>query len=198
MSFLKKYWPMMLIILLEIAMGVMLIINARELTVFIFTLFGIALLVLAIWMTIRYLKARKDGSESAFTLVVAITAFVLGLVMAVGASMLVNLVSGLLAIFYGAIMIVNGIMKIGEYISLKKQHAAASAIRIFSGILAIVLGIVAIVFNYLALETIGIIVGITLLAEAVLDIAALVNVHRLSKDISIYDTSGDDSDYDLE
>ncbi|MBR1534835.1 MAG: DUF308 domain-containing protein [Ruminococcus sp.] len=198
MSTLKKYWPTILIILLEMVIGVLLIVDAEKLTVAVFTLFGIALLILALVMLVRYLRARKEEEESVFTLITAIFAFIVGLVLAVGASMLVEVGAKLYAIFYGAVMIVNGVMKIGEYISLKKQGAAASGLRIVSGILSIVLGVVAIVFNDLALATIGIIIGVTLLVEAVLDIATLVMAHRLNKSLGLYDTSGDDSDYDLE
>ncbi len=186
MKFLKRFWGAILIVLLEIAMGVMLIIDARQLTVFVFTLFGIALLIFSLVMTIQYLKARKNESESIFTLIVAITAFVVGAVLAFGAAMLVDLLSGLLAIFYGAIMIVNGVLKIGEFFTLKKQRVAASPFHIISGILSIILGVIAIIFNYLALETIGIIIGITLIVVAVFDIAALVNAYRLTKDLDFY------------
>lgn len=189
MKFLKRFWLSILIVLLEIAMGIMLIADANQLTVFVFTLFGIALLVLSLVMTIQYLKARKKETASIFTLITAITAFVFGVVLTFGAAMLVDLLSKLLAIFYGAIMIVNGGLKIGEFFALKKQKAAASPFHIISGILSIVLGVIAIIFNYLALETIGIIIGITLIVVALFDIAALVNAHRMTKDHDFYEIS---------
>ena len=198
MKTVKKYLPSVLIILLQIAVGVMLIVNAEKLTVFIFRVFGIGLIVLALVMTIRYLKARKDDDANVFMLIVAIVAFVLGMVLAIGATWIVDAEFALLAIFYGAIMIVNGILKIGEFISIRKQGASASAIRVFSGILSIALGILAIILCNEALTVIGLILGITLLVESVLDIAAMVVGYRLDTRISIYDTSGDDADYEDE
>ena len=194
----KLYLPSILSILLEIAIGVLLMVDAEKLTVAIFTLFGVALLVLALVMTIRYLKSRKEGDGNAFMLITAILAFISGLVLAAGASMIVNLGVRLYAIFYGAVMIVNGILKISEFISLKKQGAAASGLRIISGILSIILGIVVISFNNMAISVVGLIIGITLLVEAVIDIMALVMVRRADRIGGIYDTSGDDKDYDLE
>ena len=198
MKAIKKYLPAILIIMLEIAIGVLMLIDAEKMTVFIFTLFGAALLILAIVMTFRYLKARKDGEESMLTLITAVVAFVIGLVLAAGASLIVDAGTKLFAVFYGAIMIVNGILKISEYISLKKQGVAASGIRIISGLLSVTLGVIAIVFNYLTIEVIGLIIGITLLAEAFLDLTALIIAHRLNNTVSIYDTSGDDRDYDYD
>lgn len=198
MRFLKKYLPTILFIVLEIAIGVLLIVDAEKLTVAIFTLFGVALLVLALVMTIRYLRARKEGEGNGFMLTTAILAFIFGLVLSIGASMIIDFGARLYAIFYGAVMIVSGVLKIGEYISLKKQGAAASGIRIFSGLLSIVLGIVVIVYNGMALNVVGLIIGITLIVEAVLDIMALIMARRVDRSVSIYDTSGDDKDYDLE
>ncbi len=198
MSFWKKVLPTALIILLEVTIGVLLIIDAEQLTIAIFTLFGIALLILALVMTIRYLKARKEGEENGFMLTTAILSFILGLVLAIGASMIVSLGAKLYAVFYGAVVIVNGVLKIAEFISLKKQGATASGLRIFSGILSIVLGIVVIAFNGMAINVIGLIIGITLLVQAVLDIAALFVARRMDQKNSLYDTSGDDKDYDLE
>lgn len=194
----KLYLPSILSILLEIVIGVLLMVDAEKLTVAIFTLFGVALLVLALVMTIRYLKSRKEGDGNAFMLITAILAFISGLVLAAGASMIVNLGVRLYAIFYGAVMIVNGILKISEFISLKKQGAAASGLRIISGILSIILGIVVISFNNMAISVVGLIIGITLLVEAVMDIMALIMVRRADRIGGIYDTSGDDKDYDLE
>lgn len=194
----KLYLPSILSILLEIVIGVLLMVDAEKLTVAIFTLFGVALLVLALVMTIRYLKSRKEGDGNAFMLITAILAFIIGLVLAAGASMIVNLGVRLYAIFYGAVMIVNGILKISEFISLKKQGAAASGLRIISGILSIILGIVVISFNNMAISVVGLIIGITLLVEAVIDIMALIMVRRADRRGGLYDTSGDDKDYDLE
>lgn len=196
MKTIKKFLPSILIILLQIAIGVLLIIDAEKLTVYVFRLFGFALIVLAVVMTFRYLKARKDDEANLFTLIIAIVAFVLGMVLAIGAEMLVDAGIKLFVIFYGALMIVNGAFKIGEFISLKKQGAAVSAISVFSGVLSVALGVVAIILRGEALSLIGIILGITLLAESVLDVAALFVAHRMDNSGSIYDTSGDDSDYE--
>lgn len=198
MSGIKKFLPSVLMILLGIAVGVMLIIDAVRLTEIVFRIFGIALIVLSVVLVIRYLIDRKHEEETVMTLVMAVIAFVIGMVFAIGAKMIVEAGSTLCAIFYGAVMFVNGILKIAEYFSLKKQGFAVSGIRIVSGIFSIALGVVTVVLCSQALHIIGVIVGISLIVNAILDTAALAVAHRLNRSNSLYDTSGDDEDYDLE
>lgn len=195
----KKTLPAILMILAGIAIGIMLIIDAVKLTEVIFRIFGVALVVLAVVLAIRYLIDRRDGEANMSPLVTAVIAFIIGMVLAFAAKAIVEAGSMICAIFYGAVMIVSGIFKISQYISLKKQGAAASAIIVFSGLLALALGVVAIIFCGQALKVLGIVIGISLIVQCVLDIISLVVVHRAGKKgLSIYDTSGDDKDYDLE
>lgn len=199
MNTFKKNLPAILMILLGIAIGVLLIIDAVRLTEIIFRVFGIALIVLAIVMAIRYLIDRKHDEARSVSLVTAIVAFIIGMVLAFGARLIVDAGSTLCAIFYGAVMLVNGFLKIGEYFSIKKQGATVSAVLIISGILSVALGIAVLAFCTQALRVLGIVIGIALIIESILDIAALVIGHRRNQAvISIYDTSGDDKDYDLE
>ena len=194
----KSILPSVIMILLGIAIGVLLIIDAEKLTEIVFRLFGAALLVLTLVMVIRYLNAKKNGEENVMMLMTAIFAFILGMVMLIGAKWIVEAGTTICAIFYGAVMIVNGILKICRFISLKKQKAAVSAVLVFSGILSVALGVIALVFCSEALQIVGTIIGIALIVEAVLDLIALVIGRRQNHTLSLYDTSGDDSDYDLE
>ena len=198
MKALKTILPSILLILLGLAIGILLIVDAEQMTEFVFRLFGVALLLMALIMAIRYLSARKRGEESTGTLFSAIVSFVLGLVLAIGAKLIVQAGTTLCAIFYGAVMVANGILKISQYISLKKQKAAVSALLIVSGLLSVALGVVTLVFCSQALKVIGLIIGISLIVESILDFISLILGHRKTRTLSLYDTSGDDSDYDLE
>ncbi len=194
----KRNLPVILMIMIGIAIGVLLIIDAEAMTEFIFRFFGIALVALAVGLTIRYLIDRRHDEARSISLVTAVIAFIIGLILAFGAKMIVEAGSTLCAIFYGAVMLVNGFLKIGEYFSIKKQGAAVSAILIVSGILSIALGVFALVFCSQALRILGVIVGVSLLVQSVLDIAALAVGYRRGRTMRLYVTSGDDKDYDLE
>ena len=198
MNTLKKNLPSILMILLGIAIGVLLIIDAVRLTEIIFRVIGIGLVILAVVLVIRYLIDRKNEEENPMALVTAIVAFIVGMVLAFGARMIIEAGSTICAIFYGAVMIVNGILKISQYVSVKRQGATVSGLLIISGIISLALGVTAIAICNQALKVLGLIIGITLIVESVLDIFALVMGHRKSRTLSLYDTSGDDRDYDLE
>ncbi len=198
MKTLKKNLPMILMILLGIALGVMLIIDAVRLTEVIFRIAGVGLIVLAVVMVIRYLIDRKDGEASLAPIFTAVVAFIIGLVLAIGAQMIVEAGSTLCAIFYGAVIIVNGVLKIAHYFSVKKQGAAVSAVVAVSGLISVALGVVMLIYCTQALKVLGIVLGISLIVQSVLDAIGLFMGHRMNKHNCIYDTSGDDSDYDLE
>lgn len=198
MNKLKRNLHGVLMILLGIAIGILLIIDAVKFTEIVFRICGIAMIVMAVILVIRYLLDRRYEEQSTASIVTAIIAFVVGMVLAIGANMIVEAGSTICAIFYGAVMIVNGILKISEYASLKKQGAYVSGIRIVSGLLSIALGVVVLILCTQALQILGIVIGICLIAYSLLDVAALVVAHRLDNTDSIYDTSDDDADDDIE
>lgn len=220
----KKSLPAILLILFEIAVGVMLLINPEQFTIAVFIIFGSVLILCALVMLIRYLKERK-AAEKAFEdaqkkakkenkaaviepvkvsilpLIAAIATFVIGAVFAFGAPALYTLTL-LLVIFYGAIMIIKGIFKIADYISLRKEKAGVSALRLIVGILSAIVGIVMIIFSSGARDIMFIVAAVSLLVEAAMDIATLVLGARAARALEaqakIKALTEDDDPYHLE
>lgn len=201
----KKMLPALLMILFELAVGVLLLIDPERFTTAVFITFGIVLIVCAILMLIRYLRERKAAAEdttgksraSTLTLIASITTFLFGAVFAFGSSMLYG-ITGLLLVFYGAVMIVKGIFKIADYFTLKSEGFGASALRLVIGILSILVGGL-IVFNpFGALDVVFTVAGVYLIVEAVLDIIALILSARLSKTVEVEVKDIDDEPYDLD
>lgn len=221
----KKMLPAILMILFEIALGVMLLINPEKFTIIAFIAFGSVLILCALAMFVRYLKERKAADEyakakskvektgkekneekgdevkvSVIPLISAVSTFVFGAVFVFGATVLYD-VTALLLIFYGAIMVIKGIFKIADYVSLKKEGAGVSALRLAVGIFSVVLGIVVMVNPFGTRDVIFVISAISLLAEAALDIVALVLSVRLAKAIEAEAkdvTDKDDDPYHLD
>ena len=186
----KRILPAILMIIFEVAVGVLLLIDAQKFTTTVFIVFGCVLIICAIVLLVRYLvdrkKAAKDStgqtSASVITLIDAIAAFVFGAVFAFGSSILYGL-TGLMLVFYGAVMIVKGIFKISDYISLKKGGYGVSTLVLIIGILSIVLGVLIIFNPFGALDVVFTIAGIYLIIEAVFDIVALIMGMKISKAI---------------
>ena len=182
----KRILPAILMILFELAVGVLLLINPERFTTAVFIAFGCVLMVCSLILLIRYLKARKEASggpagkqAGALTLFIAIVTFCFGAVFAFGSSMLYGM-TGLLLVFYGAVMIVKGVFKISDYFALKKEGFGVSALRPVVGVLSVILGGLIIFNPFGALEAVFMIAAIGLIAEAVLDIVALALGVRVS------------------
>lgn len=184
----KRIMPAILMILFELAVGVLLLINPEKFTITVFIAFGCVLILSALIMLIRYLKERKSAADdpagathaSRLTLFCAIVTFVFGAVFAFGSSMLYGF-TGLLLVFYGTVMVIKGLFKISDYFTLKREGYGVSALRAVIGVLSVILGGLIIFNPFGALEAVFMIAAIYLITEAVLDIVALILSVRLSK-----------------
>ena len=213
MEKIKKMLPAILLILFEIAVGIILLINPERFTIAVFIIFGSVLILCSLVMLFRWLKERKavekaveDARERArdskkqsdqitadavepakvsiLPLIAAIVTFVLGAVFAFGAGVLYDW-TALLVIFYGAIMVIKGIFKIADYASLRKEGVGVSPLRLVVGILSVALGVVMMVFFRDVRDAMFVFAAIALLVEAVLDIATLVLGRKISKQLEI-------------
>ena len=213
MEKLKRMLPTILMIVIEIAVGIMLLIDYERFTKGALIVFGAVLILCSAVLLFRYLKERRAAEKavddaqkraqkskkesdkvaaesiepkkvSPVLLIAAIVTFLFGAPFAFGAAYLMEL-GKLLVVFYGAIMIVKGLFKISDYFSLRKSGAAVSVLRLVIGILSIALGLVLIIFNSEALQTVFVITAISLLVEAALDIVALFLGKKASKTVVI-------------
>lgn len=203
MKKIKKMLPAILMILFEIAVGLMLLIDPEKFTIANFIIFGAILIICAVILLVRYLKERKAADEyakvkdkaakrnggrekneevkvSVIPLIAAICTFVIGATFAFGAGALYN-VAALLFVFYGAIMIVKGIFKIADFASLRKEGSGVSWLQLVIGILSIIMGIIVMINPGNARDFVFVLSGASLLVEAALDIVALVLSYRISK-----------------
>ena len=208
----RKMLPSILMILFEVAVGVMLLIDPEKFTVVTFIIFGCVLVLCALVMLLRFLREsraatyfekakdkvaknkrlkdkqadRKYGEAkvSYVTLVSAIVTFALGAVFIFGASWLYG-VTALLLIFYGAIMLIKGLIKIVDFVSQRRNSQGVSALQLISGIISITLGLLMMIFPGSSRDVAFKIGGISLLAEAALDIIALALTARLTKKIEV-------------
>ena len=209
----KKMLPSILMILFEIVVGVLLLIDPEKFTITTFIIFGCVLVLCALAMLLRFLRERKavknfekakdkvaesDGAKdqkktdrkygeaklSYIPLISAIVIAALGAVFIFGASALFH-VTTLLLIFYGAIMLIKGLIKIVDFAAQRKKGLGVSALQLVSGIISITLGLLMMIFPGSSRSVAFTIGAISLLVEAALDIFALALSIRLAKRIEI-------------
>lgn len=220
----KKLLPALLLILFEIVVGILLLVNPKEFTIAVFIIFGVVLIVCALVLLIRYLKerknaekayadaqkkAKKDGKASAaelpkvnvLLLIAAIATFIFGALFVFGSKVLADWTK-LLVIFFGAIMIIKGIFKIAEYVSLRKEGWSVSVLRLIVGILSIAAGVVMMIFNESIRDALYTVAAVVLLIEAGLDIVTLILGFRMTKNLEVtakvIEKAKDDDSYNLD
>ena len=157
--------------LFEGLFGILLLIKPKSFTTMILKFFGILFLIIGIIYFVGYLKNRTN--YSAVTPIAMTVLFILGIVLTFGTNFIFGLVS-LVAIIYGAIMIVYGIFKAQYYFQCKKANAKISAIALASAIVSVILGVI-VLFNPFGTQmAILRAVGITLVVQAVVDVIDMI------------------------
>lgn len=209
----KKMLPAILLALFETVVGIMLLINPEQFTIAVFIIFGAVLMICALIMLLRYLKDKNAAEKAAakaasekrrkddkkgdqkgeqaevrapglLPLISAITTFILGAVFAFGAGVLYDW-TVLLLIFYGAIMVIKGVFKIADFISLRRLGSGVSVLRLIVGVLSIGVGLVMIIFNRSARDVMFTLTAISLLVEAALDLVTIFLGTRFSNTVEV-------------
>ena len=173
MATFKRLLPTILMLLFELATGILLLINGEKFTKIIFIIFGVFLLVSGLITLIRsLLEGRHGGSIPLLQLLLAVFLICLGAFFTAASGSVLSVVSTVTLVF-GIILAFSGVLKLAEYLSIRKV-GAVSWLPIIAAVVTIVLGVV-IAFNpFGATEVIWMILGIAIIVSAVFDIFSLI------------------------
>jgi len=173
MKTLKINIPVILLILFEVAVGILLLVKPESFTAAVITCFGIILIAIGIVYLIRYLRDKKAvGAANPITLMLSILALIIGCICA----LLTNWVLGLfavVAVIFGVILIICGVYKVKVLFDARKEALPVSFVSILSAILSVILGVIIVVNPFAAAKTVWRFVGLSLLTEAVIDFIAV-------------------------
>ncbi len=183
MKFLKASFPILLLFLFEVAVGVFLFTKPESFTKTVIVLFGAVLLIAGIVYLVRYFVEKKKGEENVLSLIVAVVSLCAGIFLAFFPGLIMGIIT-VMAVIYGVILIVSGIYKIQNYIQDKKVGLPVSKISLLSGILAILLGIVVILFPEGIVVTGWRLTGIAMIVEAVADLVSAIMLFKIVKTAS--------------
>ena len=112
---LKRHLPVILLILFEIAVGVLLLTNPEAFTNAVIIIFGAVCVVIGLIYFFKYLRARKREDASVLMLIGAIFSLTLGLFSIIASPLIITFFT-FIAIMYAVIMLVSGLIKIQNYI----------------------------------------------------------------------------------
>ncbi len=170
---LKRHLPVILLILFEIAVGVLLLTNPEAFTNAVIIIFGAVCVVIGLIYFFKYLRARKREDASVLMLIGAIFSLTLGLFSIIASPLIITFFT-FIAIMYAVIMIVSGLIKIQNYIINKRYHRPVSVITLVSAVIAVIVGVVILFNPFETTHILWMFVGIAILAEAAIDIAAII------------------------
>ena len=169
---LKTYLPLVLLILCELAVGVLLFIKPQEFTHAVMIGFGVLLIAVSVFAFVRYFSDRHAmGSGSVLTLFLAILALIVGCACLFGVAL--TLISVAVWV-YGVILTVAGVFKLATYVERRQSGLCPSVLSLVGAVLSIVLGLFILVNPFGAVDLLWQIAGVALIVEAVFDIVGLV------------------------
>ena len=180
MSTLKNNIPIILMLLFEIAVGVLLLVNPETFTTIVVVSFGIFLTVVGIIYLIRYFSARKREEESLLTLIWSLVLISVG-IFVISANQLIMSFFAFIAILYGVILLISGVVKIMGYFNARKANLPVSAVSIISAIISVILGGVILVNPFETTHVLFMFAGIAILVSAAFDIVTLIFISRAGR-----------------
>ncbi|MBQ7219034.1 MAG: DUF308 domain-containing protein [Ruminococcus sp.] len=195
----KKVLPAILMIIFEIGVGVMLIIDAQRMAAWAFLAFGVILIIAALVLLIRFvIERKKENTDNPALVGAAVPLLIAGIVFTVAHQLLADML-GIIAVIFGAIMLISGVFKVVGFFMAKKEYTVAPGLAVFSGIVSLILGVVIMINPFGSLQVLGIFIGVSLIFGAVLDIISLISGGSKYKHVVIATTVNEkDDDLDLE
>ena len=172
MTFLKEKWPMLLVSLLEIVIGIVLFIQPVNFTNIVIIISGILLAVRGVLCALKYLKAEPAVAAREQNLAKALILVAAGAFCALGSQKVLNTFPSL-PVLYGAAILAMGFFKVQRTVDMLRAKHEQTIWAAASALLALAVGLVILWNPFSKPAALWIFTGICLLVEAVVDILSL-------------------------
>ena len=175
MKSLRQNISLALLILFEIAAGVLLLLEPEKVARVILFLFGIVMIVIGGMNLIRFYKEKPEGLTGFITCMVGVAALLLGVFSVIPATM--DMMMEYRTIFYALIFFVAGLYEAQMYFTARKNEVSVSAMLLLSAVLAIVFGVLVAVNHNGALVSFldkDQLPAVFMFCQALTDLAALI------------------------
>ena len=178
MDFIKKSYSSLLILLAEAVLGIFMIVKPELLRSVVTILIGVLLILVGTIALVKYFFLDSRGASPVSRCVMGIISVLVGVL-----CLIFNGKMGkAFIIVYGAILILNAAYKVYAYVTTRKATGQASFFQLISGLVALIVGVVLIVWANETVNLLWILAGIALLVEAVIDAVAAGHVYKLLTD----------------
>ena len=174
MQTLRRNLPLLLLIVFELAVGILLFLKPVEFTQGIIITLGVLLLVIGAIDLFRFLRDRKSlGVNDYLTLSLAILALLCGAFLAFGSKLVMGLF-GVLAVLYGIFLIVSGLLKGKTYFEFRRAGFPVSVLLLVNAILSVLLGMLIVLHPFDSVDVLWRFTGVSLIVEAIGDAISLL------------------------
>lgn len=178
----KKFNPNgIVVILFELAVGVLLILNPEMFTKAIILAAGVVLAIVGIVNTISYFKTEAEVAAQGQKLVIGLGAMVLGVSCILGSEWIMKTL-GALTIAYGVFLFLMGLEKVQSTVDMLRIKRGMWAFPLIGAVVSIVCAIIIIINPFTGVNIIWTFIGVTLLIEAAFDIMTLVTKNKVKAD----------------
>lgn len=180
MKSLKANFSTILLSLFELIVGVLLLISPVGFTKGILTAAGAVLIVVGLITLIQYFRTKTEEAAAGQLMFKALVALLLGVFLIFGKDWLIA-VFPLLTMLYGVAILLTGLAKIQwtiDGIRMKKKRWWLSAI---GAVVSIICAVVIFINPFGSTTVLWMFTGISLIVEAVMDIALLITASVLNK-----------------
>ena len=173
----KKFNPNSLVVILfELAVGVLLILNPDMFTKAIILVAGVVLAIVGIINIISYFKTEAEVAAQGQKLVIGLGALVLGVSCILGSSWIMKTL-GALTLAYGVFLFLMGLQK--TTVDMLRLKRGMWVFPVIGAVVSIVCAIIIIVNPFTAINFVWTFIGVTLLFEAAFDIMTLITKNKV-------------------
>ena len=173
MAKLRLLLPTILMLVFEVAIGVLLLIDGERFTQIIFVIFGAVLSVIGLIKLIRsILLSRNGGSIPMAQMMLAIVLIAAGAFFIAASGSVMSVVSAVTLVL-GIIIAFTGMLKLLEYATIRKYNSV-TWVAVIGAVISIILGIVIAFKPFGATEVMWTILGVLIIISAVIDLISLI------------------------
>lgn len=183
MGKIKKYLPAIILILFELAVGIMMLVDPQGFAFAVFTVFGVILMIIGVIQLVRFVGDKRNDAQTNLTLISAIFALIFGAAFAFGTALIIGMISAI-AIIYGVIALISGFIKIADFAN-RPGGAGHSVMTLISGILSVALGVILLINPFGTSLVLWQVTGVMLIIEAVADVISVIIAARIASKVVV-------------
>ncbi len=166
-----------LVCLFELMIGILLLIDPVSFNTGVIILIGVGLLIYGVINIVQYFRADKQEASQGQQLSTGLIALIVGAFFAFRSAWIL-LTFPVITAVYGVVVLLTGMVKIQWTVDLLRLKSKKWFLRAISAVLSIVCGILIISNPFASTAALWMFIGISLIVEAIFDVAALIFGNR--------------------